>query len=155
ILRQIVQVAKRMHNEGYISDSASKQRATWWIIGEYTGKTPRNVSILSKVTTKDESYVNILNEMNGYCVNSGIFSCDVNTADCAGFRCETSISNCLVFENTDPVDIYNIIMSLKNTKLTGFDDIPVALIKTVAEQISPVLSHIANKMFDREYTLRN
>ncbi|KAL3286695.1 hypothetical protein HHI36_001190, partial [Cryptolaemus montrouzieri] len=29
-----------------------------------------------------------------------------------------------------------------------FDDIPVALIKTVAQEISPVLAHIANMMFE-------
>lgn len=45
---------------------------------------------------------------------------------------------------TIPQDIYQIVMSLKNTSSTGYDDITTSIVKKVSTIIAPVLSHLIN-----------
>ncbi|KAL3289727.1 hypothetical protein HHI36_023125, partial [Cryptolaemus montrouzieri] len=92
---------------------------------------------------------NVLHELNAYFVSVDDCRPDdaANGDNGAKFEYE-SLSNSLVVENTDPQELYNIIKSLKNTRSTGFDEIPIILIKEVADQVSPVLSHLANMMID-------
>lgn len=48
---------------------------------------------------------------------------------------------------TTPLEIVSIINSLKNKKSTGCDNFSVTLVKQIANEIAPVLSHIINLSF--------
>ncbi|KAL3289490.1 hypothetical protein HHI36_022911 [Cryptolaemus montrouzieri] len=104
-----------MYNEGYGPDSKNKQQATWQFVRNYTGNVCKSVSILNEIPKDQKSCEVRLDGDNG-----------------AKFKYE-SLNNSLVLENTDPQEVYNIIKSLKNTRSTGFDEIPITLIKEVAD----------------------
>ena len=50
------------------------------------------------------------------------------------------LSTNLFLEPTNPHEVYNIIINLKNTKSVGSDEIPVKLLKFVAAEISHPLT---------------
>ena len=50
-------------------------------------------------------------------------------------------------DDTNEIEIYETILSLKDKKSTGFDNLPTKIIKISASIISPILSHIFNKSF--------
>ncbi|KAL3272262.1 hypothetical protein HHI36_022743 [Cryptolaemus montrouzieri] len=84
-------MAKKMDNSRYISNSNNKQRATWKLIETYTGNKPKNVSVLNKISTKDKTSEDILNELNAYFVSSG--RCGHSNVDRVGVGCESPTSS--------------------------------------------------------------
>ena len=55
--------------------------------------------------------------------------------------------NNLFLYPTGPEEVYRVIMALKNKKSVGFDEIPVVLLKEVAEHIALPLTHVINLAF--------
>ena len=56
-------------------------------------------------------------------------------------------SNSLFLRPADADEVYKTILALKNKKSTGYDEIPVTLLKQTTREIAPVLSHIINLCF--------
>ena len=50
----------------------------------------------------------------------------------------------MVLYDTDPIEVHNIIFSLKNTTACGIDEIPTSAIKSVSDYISPILAKLIN-----------
>ena len=55
-----------------------------------------------------------------------------------------SSNESLVLLPTDPVEVKSIIISLKNSSACGVDQIPISVIKSVIEHISPILASLIN-----------
>ena len=50
------------------------------------------------------------------------------------------INDSIALSTTDPVEIKNIVSSIKNSSACGIDGIPISVIKSVSKSISPILS---------------
>lgn len=55
-----------------------------------------------------------------------------------------SCSNSIFLEPTNEIELFKIIMSLRNTNAVGYDCISTKLIKTIAKHITQPLAHIIN-----------
>ncbi|KAL3272931.1 hypothetical protein HHI36_014390 [Cryptolaemus montrouzieri] len=71
IPKQVVQVAKKMYNERYVSDSKNKQQAAWQLVTNYTCNVRKSVSILNEISEDQKSCDNVLHELNSYFVSVG------------------------------------------------------------------------------------
>ena len=68
----------------------------------------------------------------------------VDTDPLAKLRQSMSSRQCVTLRPVHPIEILKIIKDLKNSKSTGTDNIETKIIKLVAEEIVPAVTHIVN-----------
>ena len=145
-LKILVQQKKKSFYTRKMEESSNKIKTTWTIVNELTGRAQRDSGFLAqiKVVKEDEDDIKILNDFNKYfaciCENQGQRTTDLRQV----YRNDAS----MYLINTTPVEIFNIIHSLKNTSSTGPDGIPTKLLKMCADVICTPLSTIINNCFE-------
>lgn len=144
ILKKVILKAKQLSNSNYIINSENKTKATWSLIKKIT-----NNSIKQTLTTENFSSTNlgpnaILNMINSSFINS----CpDVNNNLVCDYTNIKANTESLFLYPTDTKEILNCINTLKNKKSVGEDQIPINVLKEVADLISHPLCHIINLCF--------
>lgn len=142
--KRIIMLTQKSQNDYYIRQSKNKSKATWNIINQNKTNFPKEnieeIHVDNKIITDP---MLIANAFNDYFIN--VTKPDENMGNNYN---NTSIKfnnlNTIFLTPTIPIDIYEIIMTLKNTNCTGFDQICTMVIKDVAHIISAVLSHVIN-----------
>jgi hypothetical protein len=128
-----------------VDGDSSKQ---WEIINSLTGE-QRNQS-LDKVELEDGTVdcdpQSVADRVNRYLVNIVQPDSNIPTQTELGIHHHC---NSFFIEPTNDVEIISTISSLKNKKSSGFDRFNVYLVKNIAQQIAPVLTHIFNLSFSQ------
>lgn len=141
ILKNVVKAAKQLSNKIYVESAQNKGKAVWDVVKTYTGKQKRdNESILENI--QGESYKDILNHINDKFINQ----CEIIHSQNHNKENSREIPYSLFLQPSSPQEIFNIIKSLKNKKSVGEDEVPIKLLKHVADVICHPLSHIINLM---------
>ncbi|KAG7305783.1 hypothetical protein JYU34_009916 [Plutella xylostella] len=142
MLKKCVHNAKRNFSNKYLNKADNKCRATWKLINNNIDIQPIKNPI-EKIITEDqiitdpqqicnkfnEFYISLTNNKN----NSDISSDPMNI-----------VSNSMFLMPTDDAEIEKIIMSLRNSSSTGYDDICTKTLKLCAKELSRPLSYIIN-----------
>lgn len=139
ILKKVVNLAKRWANESYIKNSRNKSKATWHLISQITHKAQKTKIDLQS-TFKNRSFQNTLDDFNKYFINVSSGKASFPLLD---YQVENN--HCSMFAHpADPPEVYRVIMGLNDTKSVGVDEIPVRLLKFVADLISVPLAYLIN-----------
>lgn len=130
-----------MATSTYIRKSQNKSKATWNIIHEYVGRRGNNSAkkgIFSgcSVDNKQE----LLDQLNDFFVSCGGVANNIHTSDVN----IPPVSHTIFMAPTDLHEVFYTIVSLKNIITTGDDDIPVKVLKCIADIIAEPLSYVIN-----------
>lgn len=140
-LKLVIREAKKNANINYLKTSVNKAKAVWSLVNNYTGtKKSKSHSVFSHISPENANKKKVLDDINNFFISA----CpDSNTS--GNTISQVKINKTTLFlQPTTANEVYNTIMSLKNTKSVGEDEIPVLLLKQTAEVISHPLTHIIN-----------
>ena len=143
VLRNVVKLAKRMDNNNYIHRSKNKAKAAWNLTKRIT-ETNRKVSFDPQALKKKaEGTLTILNKINEFFL--GVSPSENGTA-CAADRV-IPVGNSMFLRPVLRQEIIDTIKSLNDSHSVGSDEIPVVLIKGIAELNADSLEYVVNLMF--------
>lgn len=145
--KAIIYLTKKSQNDYYIRSATNKSKATWKIINQIKNNYPKesvhqlynNNNILINdptdiAQTFNDFFLDInINKTNSNNNNEQILS-DKMTLN----------SNSIFMMPVAPLDIHQIIKTLKNTNSSGYDGIMTKIIKDVGEIICEPLSYCVN-----------
>ncbi|XP_049789668.1 uncharacterized protein LOC126195196 [Schistocerca nitens] len=145
---KIVKLAKRTANNDFISNAKNKSKAVWSVIRSEVGseaerKCPSKIVINGRAVTEPSA---ICESFNDFFINCNKFG------DCSPTNTKPNMTDsnctCFKFSHVSISDVIKIIMSLKNSKSAGWDEVPIEIIKIVRHSIAYPLSFIINQSFD-------
>lgn len=150
ILKKCILKAQKVNNKKYIDKNRKSPKAIWNTISS-TIANNINVNNLNSITINNEIYSDpqdICNAFNKYFIdltnNNDLLSTSNTTSPLFN-------TNTLYLTPVTDSEIYNISMSLKNSKTSGHDAIITKIIKLNAMKLSIPLSHIINLSFEQGY----
>lgn len=136
-LKKTITTAKKSYYENFIINSKNKCKATWKIISDKVNKDANKIDL--QTTFNNKSLQDVLNDFNYYFINA-----------CPDLGSNANLehiqrNNCSLFLGpSDPHEIYRVILQLNNTTSVGIDEIPIKILKFVAEEIAEPLAYIIN-----------
>lgn len=152
ILKKCIIAAQKLNNKRYIQNNGKNPKAIWRTISstisknlhindintiKFNNKTHTDAQEISDVFNK--YFVDITNTKTPLkCKNNSHVSIPTN-------------ANTLYLNPVTENEIYNIIMSLKNTKCSGYDEITTKLLKLNAIYLAHPIAHIINLSFEKGY----
>ncbi|KAI5718591.1 hypothetical protein M8J77_023607 [Diaphorina citri] len=154
ILRNVIREAKIYDNKKKIKDADPNQRSrvTWTVLNQYTGRSKKNNKHISELqvdgqtVSQPEDLANGLNNFLQTVAKSGEdatsqekpsqFMPNIVSAELFNLRC------------TSMGEVVKTVKTLKNTKSTGWDDLPLGLIKHNIVSLAPPLVNIFNASFE-------
>ena len=144
ILKLVICQSKKIEHINYIRTSNNPGRTIWTLVKWYRGNNAVKKECLVKNISQDSSHlskVDILNKANKFYINLGPnLNINLNRA-----KENIHLHNKTIFlQPTDPMEVKTTIMRLKNKKSVGKDQIPIHLIKSVADEVAPLVSHLIN-----------
>lgn len=150
-LKLIIKQTQKSQNNYLIKTADNKCKMTWKIINQF--KSNNLKEYIYKLTVNGKTVddpLNIAELFNEFYTN--IKENNDNTSNNRNNKkCMKDVtknipinSNSLYIKPTIPKDIWSIIKLLKNTNSSGHDGITTQVIKSVADIIAPILSHIIN-----------
>ena len=142
--KNIVKQKQTFYNNE-INNSKDKIKSSWQLV-KRTGKNNNSKQYVTAVKKSDNNA--IVNNPKEISEEFNHFFCNISQS----LNLPTpnlnininSLQHSLFFRPTDSREVYNIIMSLKNKHSTGWDEIPVLVIKRCASIICEPLSKILN-----------
>lgn len=146
ILSKVIKQAKKMYNINYIASSENKGKATWALVKKVTSdkENPCKNTILENIHCADSDSVTILNQANNYFLNA----CpDVKANSEVDYKLIKKCLPSIFMYGACKEEIIECIKKMKNKKSTGEDEVPVDLLKAVADIIADPLVHIINLAF--------
>lgn len=169
LLKKCLSQAQRLHNRNRINQSQNKCKTTWQIINENDNNDTNN--LIDTITKDDINYCNsdaIAELFNNFFIdmtnnsNSNNFNSNdilmsnnlnniTNNSNCNKLNSnDIPMNNNSMFLNpTTESEVYNTIMSLKNSQSVGYDDIDTKCLKTCATLLCAPLCHIINLSFSQ------
>ena len=123
-------------------------RQTWKLINSMMNKSKvenKNYSFkINNVLTNDKSV--IVAAFNDYFaeIGSNLAKAIPTTSAHSAINNILPVKNTMSLLATDPYEVQNIISNIKNSSSCGIDKIPISVIKSVANSISPILSVLVN-----------
>jgi len=143
-LRAVMAEAKRMSYNRFVSDSINKSKATWNLVKELTVNDDGTRIPIKHLCEKYKDPHTAADSINKYFTNM-----------CPLLNQTGQTDTSKLMENqrslyVDPVtmsEVYNLIMNLKNTSAVGIDDIPVKVLKYLADIICVPLTYLINLSF--------
>lgn len=151
LLRKCINSTQSLCNQRYITNSGNKGKATWDLVKRYVdGTVPRSSSFIDNIVdngstvTSGSDIANIFNNFfidvvqNSSSSDSGNNDFEHRTSN---FK---SNDSSIFIKPTDANEVFYTIMSLKNSKSAGYDEINADLLKRIALFISEPLAHIIN-----------
>lgn len=144
VLKAVISESKRREHLRYIKTSKNPGKAIWTLVKWYRGtEGDKKESLLENMHENypTKSKTDILNTANEFFINA----CpDLNVnLDSVTERIVSHNKN-LFLTPTSPAEVKQIVLSLKDKKSVGKDQIPVMLIKNVVEEIAGPLSYLIN-----------
>jgi len=152
VLKQVIKAAKRMANDRYISGAVNKSRAMWEVVRRETGQDknthPENVVLKSESKTVDNPK-DVAETFNNYFINVAD-NLKSNPPEAMNKLINsTSMSEeTMILNPTCPAEVLYVIKNLKNSKSTGWDEIPTSVIKASAEVIVKPITFLINQSFN-------
>lgn len=143
ILKNVIQQAKNMSNQHYIMNAENKTKATWNLVNNITRPNNKKKTVLQNFSDKYDSAEEILNNINQYLVSA----CPSMHVDNNKNFIENRVEGSIFMTPVTPNEIVRVVQSLKNKKSVGEDEVPVSVLKAVAEEVSGPLTHIVNLSF--------
>lgn len=144
VLQRVCRKAKLEQNTQYILSAENKCKASWALVNKIMKKSSKSSDIFENFN-ENRNKENLLNNINHYFINA----CpDVDKNQPYDMSHIKSISKSIFMSFVSVEEVIKCIRNLKNKKSVGEDEIPVVLLKKVADLISLPLAHIINLMFD-------
>lgn len=146
--RKLVNRSKVTHNQTRIDNSTNKQKEIWKIINESTNRKKHNETIQLKIGSARITDPQAITESF-----ATYFTSIVDEKILQHFHDNMSqgptlppmLSKSIFMKPVTHEEISSIIKSLKNKKSTGFDGVPVKVLKAVSDEIKHPLQTLANK----------
>lgn len=138
---------KRIYFGNKIIKSSNKNKTVWSIVNQVKGKQKnRNISEIlykDKVLTDPSEQVSAFGEFLTSSIHHKIndYFKGQPTANCT---VGNHAAQSMFFTPVTEVEIIEVIQKLPNKKSTGYDEIPITIIKESKEIIAPILTHIVN-----------
>ena len=144
--RQFISEAKRSYMQNQIDTSKNKVKTLWDIINRETGR------------SKASSYNNIEIKIDNSISNdplliaehfNEVFLRSINTSnDITTLPNTYKVLKSIFLFPVDAVQVRSVILSLNNCKSCGVDDVPISVIKGVADIIAQPLAHCINRSLE-------
>jgi hypothetical protein len=150
VFKNTVKAAKQMFNNRYIETAVDKSKAVWSVVKSELGIVPKSRSpaiqlyVENNSVSEPEVLANIFNTHFTKSASEDRVSCSLSNAlsrTKSGIR---TINSQFSFQTVTESDIARVIMSLKNNKSVGWDDIPIFVIKKSVHILSRVLCCLVN-----------
>lgn len=143
ILKKALSKSQKIINHKYVLNSKNKCKAAWDIIQNKTqGNTvPKCIKELNIKNETIRDKIVMAESLNDHFIHTPN---ELNQTD------KTLTKNnvtSIFLRPTNKFEIKRVIMLLKNTLSVGYDDISTKILKTCADELSPVLSHLVNLSF--------
>lgn len=143
-----IKLAKLQCNRSYIDRSTNKGKAVWQIVNSYTqGNKEKQPGLnIEDLATDCNDHSIILNELNEHIVKACegcVFNKPLDKIH------SDFVEDTMFLYPTTPDEVVRNITSLKNTKSTGPDLIPVNLLKYCRHVIAEPLSILINLCFEK------
>lgn len=142
---------KNQYNRKKIEESTKNSKHLWSAINDITHyKTPKtpNTSLLDQ----SEQPLNSLNKINRFFTSIGrTLAEDILSAHSNQQYCTPNINTQLssfVLLDSDALEVESILMSLDSNSASGWDGIPIKLLKCCKDLLAPILSHLTNLCFN-------
>lgn len=156
LLKKCMNNLKSLSNKRHIINSQNKVKATWNVVKCSMGNTA-NKEFITKIIDNNIKFTSgsdIANKFNNYFIDIANYNFSSNNSIQSSVAYSNTINlnnindNSIFIQPTDSSEIYRVIMSLKNTKSAGYDNITTDLVKKIARYISSPLAHIINLSFE-------
>ena len=145
-LTSIIRLSRKMYYSEEIESNNSNVNALWSTVNDLLGKSKKDSpDVFLDDNCRYQEPEQISNAFNTYFTNIGpTLAAKIDTDKCFSRYLKDPCENSLFFVPTNICEITNIVLSLKNSKSSGFDEISVGLLKQIIHYISPPLCHIFN-----------
>lgn len=153
IFKTVVKKAKIMANSKYIEKSTNKSKAAWKVIHTERGHNNHksNSEFTLRVNDKDvRNPLDMARVFNKYFVDTAL-NINVQKATVIGAHelvkqiCKDKKISLCNLQETSKEEVSKIIISLKNKRSVGWDEVPINLIKASVNVISEPLALIINQ----------
>lgn len=148
IFKKCIIMSKRNTNMLDITSAKNKCKAAWQIIKnkqkDYQSKHYIEKLVGDNGITVDPT--NIAEQFNNYYIN---LSGEKNTSQPYKITGHSRLNHSIFLIPCDSNEIEKTIKSLNNTNSVGYDNIATKIIKSVASEISPILSYIINLSLEK------
>jgi hypothetical protein len=145
---KIIKKLKRDYDRMRLENAMKNPKKLWSTINNITQRKPpksQNLELLDTASTPQES----LDKINAYFATIGKQLAEnipaPNYMD-AGVTLSPVTSFALM--NTDSLEVYSVLMSMKSDSAPGWDKIPTHFLKVACNQIIPIIVHLTNKCFE-------
>lgn len=148
LLRKCMNNLQSLCNHKHITHSHNKIRATWDVVRRNMGNEPVK-EYINKIVDKCitlTSGSDIANRFNNFFIDiaKNHSSTPVVSGRGNDMRNIDIHNNSIFLEPTNALEIYRVIMSLKNSKSAGYDNMTTELLKSISKYIASPLTHIIN-----------
>lgn len=141
---------KRNYDREELQKAGTNNKQIWRVI--------KNIANINSITNKEslllspESPVESINKINIFFADIGKkFANEINNnvapPDFSHYLTSNGIPNSFVMCDTDENEVKNIILSLKNNCASGWDGIPISVLKNHSSTLIPLIAHICNVCF--------
>lgn len=151
ILKRSVKTSKRLDYIKQMKASDNKVKTMWNIINNKTGKIKQkchnNIELtINKKTVKCP--IKISNTFNEHFASIGEIHKTKNNININKYPVINSPTSSIYLNPVDQKEILTIIHQLKNKHSCGIDDVPPALLKQCADELSNPLTFLINQSFE-------
>jgi exonuclease III len=147
-LKKIMYYMQRQCNKHYILNSDNKCKASWNIVKQKIGSSS-NKSNITEIKNKNNITLRdgfeIANTFNNFFIECTEYNNQSKKGSIANkLNVTKTVTSSIFLTPTTPTEMYKTIMSLKNRKSTGYDDLTTQCLKSVAATIANPLAYITN-----------
>jgi len=153
IFKKCVQAAKLRHNSDYIRHANNKMKATWDVVKKETGKVLKTGPMIEEIKIDNKFIKNpedIAKEFNKFFKDTkSRLQVNSNVEEAEKFLNMQPKPDC-TFHSFAPVshmDVIKIISSFKEKNSSGWDEIPISVVKTCSGQLAKPLAYLINLSF--------
>lgn len=148
LLKKCINSTQSLCNQRYITNSQNKGKATWDVVKRYVdGTVPRSGAFIESIVDNGSTVTSgsdIANTFNNFFIDVVQYT-NSSASDLNDPASNLKSNDSSIFlEPTDEKEVFYTIMSLKNSKSAGYDEINSHLLKHIALFISKPLAHIIN-----------
>ncbi|XP_063531092.1 uncharacterized protein LOC134742088 [Cydia strobilella] len=152
VLKKCIIKSQKINNINYISSNKNKCKATWDIISANLSSA-NSYNEIDSLNFNNATFNNpkdICNLMNDYFINITVSKSNVNSNNVRNVtNTIDNYSSSIFLRPVDAKEVFKIIMSLKNSRSSGYDDITTYILKLIAPWICQPIAHIINLSFDQ------
>lgn len=154
VFKSVCLKSKQMYNSGFIKKAENKSKAAWCVVKSNLGINSVNrgydfadILVEGKTINSVKDIAEYFNKR--YTEISKLVGVSPQMHEALKMAQKTAVTKHMFsFQTVNAVDVFKAIVSLKNKKTAGWDEIPVDLLKTVSCFIADPLSVLINQSFE-------